>query len=159
MTDNNKHIIDVDSEAYEEAPKALRDAYKELRKLLDATATERDGFRSQLASREISDVLSDKGFKNPKRVEKDLIADKIDATDKAAVEAWLSENGDDYAKGEAAPESTSVPNEQQQQFEALSAGGTLSAPADMSKWELAKSEITKDMSGEDVIAVYAKHGI
>ena len=156
---DNKHIIDVDSEEYEDAPKGLRDAYKALRKQLETTATERDDARTRLASRAVSDVLSNKGFKNPKRVEKDLLAEGIDPLDKSAVDAWIAENGDDYAKG-TVPASEPVPNEDQEAYEKLSSvSNEVKDPASMDKWELAQTEITDEMTGADVEKVYRKYGI
>lgn len=162
MSDAIKYI-DVDDEQFEDAPKALRDAYKALRKSHETVTTERDGARQTLASRAVGDVLADKGFKNPKRVERDLLADKVDPLDKSAVDAWLAENADDYAKGEGAPaaaaELTEDQRKQQEAFQALNAGGDMRAASDMSKWELAQAEITDAMSGAEITAVYKKHGI
>lgn len=157
--------IDLDDERFEDAPKALRDYAASLKKALTETAKERDDARGQLASRAVSDVLGDKGFKNPERVKRDLLSDGIDATDKAAVEKWLSENGDDYARAAATPaadpaEQSGIDPAQQKAYEQLSQqGGEMRSAADLSKWELAQSEITKDMRGEDVAAIYAKYGI
>jgi hypothetical protein len=60
------------------------------------------------------------------------------------------------------PAAEQTPEQQAQaaafaQMQAAQAG--LHQPADMTKWDLAQSEITPDMTGEQVIAVYAKHGI
>lgn len=171
MTDAIKHI-DLDDEQYEDAPRALREYAAKLKAALADQTKRADGLATQVASFALGDVLGTAGFKNPKRVEQDILADKIDATDKAAVEKWLAENGDDYAKaegtpGEPAPVQTQDQTPEQQaaqaalaaQYAALQGGAQLSAPADLSKWELAKSEITEDMNGEQVIAVYKKHGI
>lgn len=164
MSDNIKHI-DIDAEDFEDAPKALRDYAKALKKQLESVTSERDGARTQLASRAVSDVLGDKGFKNPKRVERDLLADGIDPLDNSAVEVWLTSNGDDYARadGSAAPapvaEQTEEQKALQQGYEALTGGDQLKAAAGQSKWDLAQSEITTDMNGAEVAAVYAKHGI
>lgn len=170
MTDAIKHI-DLDDEQYEDAPRALREYAAKLKAALADQTKRADGLATQVASFALGDVLGTAGFKNPKRVEQDILADKIDATDKAAVEKWLSENGDDYAKatpaGEPAPVQTEAQTPEQQaaqaalaaQYAALQGGAQLSAPADMSKWELAQSEITPDMNGEQVVAVYQKYGI
>lgn len=162
MSDATKYI-DVDDEQYEDAPKALRDAYKALHKAHEKAVTERDGARTQLASKAISDVLDDKGFKNPKRVERDLLADGIDPLDNSAVETWLTTNGEDYARSETPP-SEELPPEQtpeqlalQKGYESLAGGDELRTPADMSKFDLAKAEITPDMTGAQVLEVYRKH--
>jgi hypothetical protein len=167
MSDAIKYI-DVDDEQFEDAPKALRDAYKALARQHKDLSTEAGQLRTQVASFALGDVLGNAGFKNPKRVEQDILRDGIDATDKAAVEQWLAANADDYAKATGATEPEPVPAAEQTpeqqaqaaafaQMQAAQAG--LHQPADMTKWDLAQSEITPDMTGEQVIAVYAKHGI
>jgi hypothetical protein len=163
MSDSIKHL-DLDSEDFEDAPKALRDYARNLKKQYEQAVSERDGVRKQLASKAVSEVLGDKGFKNPKRVERDLLADGIDPLDTSAVDAWLEENSDDYARtdGSAAPAPVQPDPAAAQQaaaYQQLNAGGELRAPADLSKWELAQSEITPNMTGAEVAAVYAKHGI
>lgn len=162
MTDAIRHI-DLDHEDFEDAPKALRDYAAKLKKQLEAKDAEVNTLRGQVASRAVADVLGDKGFKNPKRVEKDLLADGVDPLDKSAVDGWLAEYGDDYARSEGAPATTPEQDEEAQKLaaahEQLSSGGELRSAADMTKWELAQSEITQDMTGAEVAAVFAKHGI
>lgn len=172
MTDNIKHI-DLDDEQYEDAPRALREYAANLKKALAEQTKRADGLATQVASRALGDVLGTAGFKNPKRVEQDILRDGIDATDKAAVEKWLADNGDDYAKAEGTPakpnpaaaqteltpEQKAAQEQLAQQYAAIQGGEQLNTPADLSKWELAKSEITDDMTGEEVLKVYAKHGI
>jgi hypothetical protein len=169
MSDDIKYI-DVDDEQFEDAPKALRDAYKALAAKHKEATTEVGQLRQTVASHALGDVLGNAGFKNPKRVEQDILRDGIDATDKAAVEKWLADNGDDYARateGSADPDPAQEPQQQTPEQAAQAAAfqqlqgvqGDLRQPADMSKWELAKSEITNDMNGAEVAAVYAKHGI
>jgi hypothetical protein len=164
MSDNIKHI-DIDSEDFEDAPKALRDYAKALKKQYEQAVTERDGALKQVASRAVADVLGDKGFKNPKRVERDLLADGIDPLDSGAVEAWLADNSDDYARSESSAASAPVQTQTEEQkalqqgYEALTGGDQLKSAADMSKWDLAQSEITEDMDGAAVTKVYAKYGI
>lgn len=167
MTDAIKYI-DVDDEQFEDAPKALRDAYKALARQHKEATTEVGQLRQTVASHALGDVLGTAGFKNPKRVEQDILRDGVDATDKTAVEAWLAANSDDYAKAEAKPgEPAPVQNQQTPEQEAQAAAfaqmqaaqASLHQPADLSKWELAQSEITPDMNGEQVVAIYKKHGI
>lgn len=161
MSDNFEHL-DIDSEDFEDAPRALRDYAKKLKKALDSTRQERDQFQSQLASRSVGEVLGDKGFKNPKRVERDLISDGVDPLDSQAIARWLEENGDDYAKGSAepeppTPEQTAEEQAREQAHERMDLNG--SSPADMSKWDLVQQQITPDMDGAAVAALYAKHGV
>lgn len=166
MTDAIKYI-DVDDEQFEDAPKALRDAYKALARQHKEVTTEAGQLRQKVASHALGDVLGNAGFKNPKRVEQDILRDGVDATDKTAVEAWLAENSDDYAKAEVKqadpdPEVQQTP-EQKAAAEAFaklqSAQGSLRQPADLSKLELAKSEITPDMTKEQVRAILLNHGL
>ena len=164
MTDNIKHL-DLDSEDFEDAPKALRDYARNLKKQYEQAVTERDGVRKQLASKAVSEVLGDKGFKNPKRVERDLLADGIDPLDTSVVESWLKDNSDDYARTTGSATPTPEQNEEQQRqqaaYQQLNAGGELRQPADQSKWDLAQSEIAQlqNPDGAAVAAVFAKHGI
>lgn len=161
MSDNLKYI-DVDSEEFEDAPRSLREHVKKLQKALDSEREAHTSTRNRLASRAVSDVLADKGFKNPKRVERDLLADQIDPLDTEAVDRWLAENSDDYARGEAAPaaepESASVPEDQKQQLQRMNVSDVPPAGG-LSKWEQALAEITPEMDGAAVQKVYEKYGI
>lgn len=157
-------FIDVDDEQFEDAPKALRDAYKSLRKQAETLITERDGALKQVASRAIADVLADKGFKNPKRVERDLLSDKIDVSNKDAIEAWLEENGDDYAKGEAAPVETPEATAEQQALAAghqqlQAAGAQIRDTSGMTPLARATAELPENPTPEQVKAAYAKAGV
>lgn len=161
MSDAIKHL-DLDSEEFEDAPKAVRDYAKSLKKQLESVTKERDGVRTQLASSSLEKVLADKAFKNPAKVQKDILRDGVDPLDSEAVEAWLADNSDDYARGtqETPAAEPPVPNEQQTAFERIAAVQSQTVnPANMSKAELAFAEITPDMDGPAVIAHYAKHGI
>lgn len=166
-----KHI-DIDSDEFEDAPRALREYAKALKRELQTVTTDRDAVRKTLTERALTDVLGDKGFKNPKRVEAALLSDKIDPLDKSAVDAWLADNGDDYARTETAgttstestepsAQSVETPEQQAQReaYERLADVDGQRMAADMSKLQLAMSEITPEMDGEAVKAIYAKHGI
>lgn len=163
MTDAFKYI-DVNDEQFEDAPKALRDAYAALKKQHEATNAEVSTLRGQVASQALSGVLN--GFKSPKKVERDLLADGIDATDKVAVEAWLADNGDDYTRVEATPNpdatqaTTQVSPEVQAGYGQLnSLGAQVRQPADLSKLQAAQAELTADATPEQVLAAFAKHGV
>lgn len=160
--------IDVDSDEFNEAPKGLRDYAKQLRKQLESVTSERDQFRNQVQSQAVGSVLADKGFKNPKRVERDLLADGIDPLDKSAVESWLSENGDDYAKGDAGQ--SAPPAQQQEQHQAAQAAqqqiNTVSADAEAADttdaFKKAQAEIEqlgRQADGAAVAAIYRKYGV
>lgn len=161
MSDAIKHL-DLDSEEFEDAPKAVRDYAKSLKKQLESVTKERDGVRTQLASSSLEKVLADKAFKNPAKVQKDILRDGVNPLDSEAVEAWLADNSDDYAKGtqETPVAEPPVPNAQQTAFEQIAAVQSGSTnPAILSKWDLVQAEITPDMDGEAVKALYQKHGI
>lgn len=153
--------IDVDSDEFIDAPKALRDHVKKLQQAntrLTEKVTDLSGKATESA---LSSVLT--GFKNPERVKRDLLSDKIDPLDSKAVETWLAANGDDYAKGDGAPNpDPSSPSVDQAEVDAqqrITSGGDLRDPADMSKLEAAQAEITPDMTGAQVAQVYKKHGL
>lgn len=160
MTDNIQHL-DLESDEYYDAPKALRQYAANLKKALDSAHSERDTYRSQLNSRALGEVLSSKGFKNPKRVEKDLLADGVDPLDESAVSGWLAEFGDDYATGAAAPaqETPAVSDDERLAHEQLRVGSEFRSPADMSKLEAVNAEAPKDATGQDLIELYRKHGM
>lgn len=147
--------IDVDAPEFDGSPKALRDHVAKLQEALKATSAERDTYRGQATAAALGDVLA--GFKSPKRVERDLLSDGIDPLNREAVEKWLGENGDDYARGEGSP-APAVPSEEAAAHQRLQQT-ELTSPADMSKIEAAMAEITPAMSGEEVKAVYRKHGL
>lgn len=154
MTDDIQHI-DIDAPEFDGSPKALRDHVKRLQEAHKALQQERDTYRGQATAAALGDVLA--GYKNPKRVERDLLSDGIDPLNREVVEKWLSENGDDYAKGEgrsapAVPTEEAAAHQRLQQTE-------LTSPADMSKLEAAQAEITADMNGDAIRAVYRKHGL
>ena len=147
--------IDVDAPEFDGSPKALRDHVAKLQEALKATSAERDTYRGQATAAALGDVLA--GFKSPKRVERDLLSDGIDPLNREAVEKRLGENGDDYARGEGSPAPT-VPSEEAAAHQRLQQT-ELTSPADMTKVEAAMAEITQGMSGDEIKAVYRKHGL
>ena len=159
MSDAIQHL-DLDSDEYYDAPKALRQYAEKLKKALDSTTKELTTVRGQVAAQAIGEVLSGQGFKNPKRVEKDLLADGVDPLDKSAVEGWLAEFGDDYAKGQVAqPETPSVPDEEVAAHQALNLGAEFRQPADMTKVEAAVAELPTDATPDQVIAHFRAKGL
>ena len=155
--------IDVDSEEFEDAPKALRDHVKKLQKELGDLSSDRDKWRTQVQSQALGSVLADQGFKNPDRVKRDLLADQIDPLDTAAVETWLAANGDDYAKGQAAQAATPVQDQNAQQLQAIQqVAGDATTPDAQTRFERALEEINSlgdKADGAAVKAIYAKHGV
>lgn len=147
--------IDVNAPEFDGTPKALRDHVAKLQDALKATSAERDTYRGQATAAALGDVLA--GYKNSERVKHDLLSDSIDPLDKSAVEKWLSENGDDYAKGDSGT-ATTVQSEDAAAHQQLQQTN-LTNPADMTKVEAAMAEITPAMSGTEVKAVYRKHGL
>ena len=160
MTDNIQHI-DVDSDEFIDAPKALRDHVKKLQKAVQQKDERLGDLQGKLTASALTDVLG--GFKNPERVKNDLLSDKVDPLDSEAVSKWLESNGDDYARGDATPapsQTTDSENsEEAAAHERLQSTGDLRSPADMSKLEAALAELPKDATGDQVIEVYRKHGV
>ena len=147
--------IDVDAPEFDGSPKALRDHVAKLQDALRATSQERDTYRGQATAAALGDVLA--GFKNPKRVERDLLSDSIDPLNREAVEKWLGEFGDDYARANGAP-APAVPSDEAAAHQRLQQAD-LTTPADMSKLDAFNAEITEDMTGADIRALAAKHGL
>lgn len=73
------------------SPKALREAQKAAAKRAKELEEQVNKLTSQLAERNLKDVLESKGL-NP-ALGRFIIKDGVDATDQAAVDAWLGENG------------------------------------------------------------------
>lgn len=154
MTDDIQHI-DIDAPEFDGSPKALRDHVKRLQDAHKALQQERDTYRGQATAAALGDVLA--GYKNPERVKRDLLSDSIDPLNREAVEKWLGENGDDYARGDggSAPAVNSEDAAAHQRLQQTD----LTSPADMTKFDAAMAEITPDMTGDQIKAVYQKHGL
>lgn len=154
MTDDIQHI-DIDAAEFDGTPRALREHVKKLQDANKALSSERDTYRGQATAAALGDVLA--GYKNPERVKRDLLSDSIDPLDGEAVKKWLGENGDDYARGDGAP-APAVPSEEAAAHQRLQQT-ELNSPADMTRLEAAQAEITPDMDGAAIKAVYRKHGL
>ena len=89
--------IDVDDEQYEDAPRGLRDHVKQLQQALRERDQQITEYRDKQAASALTDVLA--GFKNPERVKRDLLTDKVDPLDSEAVSKWMEQNAGDYARG------------------------------------------------------------
>lgn len=151
MSDNFQ-FIDVDDDDFFDAPKALRDHVKKLQERLTDREDKLTEVTKTLHQRTVNDVLADKGFKNPKRVQRDLLADKVDPLDERAVSKWLEENADDYAKAEQKAESgtesqtqeteqSTVTPETQNGYEAMQQTVQGAPPAGHDKYAAAHAEI------------------
>lgn len=160
MSDDIKHI-DTESEEWENTPKTLRDQVKKLQDALKQRDEAITGLKSTAAESALGGVLA--GFKNPGRVKRDLLADGIDPLDSSAVETWMKDNGDDYARGTTEP----APPEQQpeaatpdlqSQWDRLQIPGSQN-PAALEKTEAVFSEITPDMDGAAVEALFRARGL
>jgi hypothetical protein len=154
MTDDIQHI-DIDAPEYDGSPKALRDHVAKLQAAHKAALAERDTYKGQATSAALGGVLA--GYKNPERVKRDLLSDSIDPLNKEAVEKWLGENGSDYATGDSGT-APAVPSEDAAAHQQLQQTN-LTSPADMTVVQAAMAEITPDMNGEQVKAIYRKHGL
>lgn len=100
MSDTTQHI-DVDTEEWENTPKALRDQVKKLQKTNTELTQQITEFKTEKVATALADVLA--GFTKPERVKSALLADGIDPLDSEAVGAWIEENGNDFARAEGAP--------------------------------------------------------
>jgi len=159
MTDNLQHI-DVDSDEFIDTPKALRDHVKKLQQANTRLTETNTDLTGRVTASALNGVLTE--FKNPERVKRDLLTDKVDPLNSEAVTAWLEKNGSDYARGEGASTQSSTPNVSAEEVAAhqrIANGGDLRTPADMTKFEAAKVEITKDMDGAAVAELFRKHGV
>lgn len=154
-----------------------------LRKQLEAALkknrdleTQVENFSKAERERQVNGVLGDKGFKNPKRVSRDLLADNIDPADTTAVEKWLEENGDDYAKAtqsteepkpeaqqqtqqEQEPVQSAVPQEIVDSYQRLSNISQAANPQHASALDQVRQEVTKDMTREQVLEKLKAQGI
>lgn len=148
--------IDVDNDEFVEAPRALRDHVKKLQDSLKAVSSERDTYKTQAVSSSLGDVLT--GFKNPERVKRDLLSDKIDPLDSEAVGKWIQENGGDYAQGDGAAPPQTPHGGDEAAFKRMQST-PLSEPSGMSALEAAQAEITPDMRGDQIREVYRRHGL
>lgn len=140
----------------------LERALKENKKLKASN----DKFRKAESERQAKEVLTDQGFKNPKRVAKDLIADGVDLTDSEAVSEWLQENGDDYAKvqtqqSETADDDTDdttdepvVDEQTASDYARLNQTQRMATPAQRTKLEQALAQLSDDASPEEVQRVF-----
>lgn len=154
----SEQFIDTNADEFIDAPKALRDAYDRLKARYTETAQERDTYKGRAESSALGDVL--KGFTKPERVKSALLADGIDPLNSEAVSAWVTENGNDFARGENPTPSIPAADEAEAAaHQRIQSSVGLKAPADMSKFEAAMAEITPDMNGAQVKEIYRKHGI
>jgi hypothetical protein len=159
LTDNIQHI-DVDSDEFIDAPKALRDHVKKLQQANTRLTETNSDLSGRVTASALNGVLSE--FKNPERVKRDLLTDKVDPLNSEAVAAWLERNAGDYAKGDGASTTTSTPNASNEEVAAhqrLQPAGDLRTPGDMTRFEAAQAEITPDMDGQAIKALYRKHGV
>jgi len=153
--------INVDDEQWDGTPRALREHVDKLQRALNELKTERDQLRGQFTETALGNVLA--GFKNPQRVKAALLGDKIDPLDTEAVNKWLSENGDDYARatGTAEPPATEVQGDPAPTFPDY---GRLNAPSEIGEPSVADQlqavqNAPKDASPQELLAYFASKGI
>ncbi|HEU5115192.1 MAG TPA: hypothetical protein VFT74_00805 [Isosphaeraceae bacterium] len=152
-------FIDTSSDEFIDAPRALRDAYDQLKARYTETAKERDTYKGRAESSALGDVL--KGFTKPERVKSALLADGVDPLDSEAVSTWVAENGNDFARGEASPAQSqpSVDDSEAEAHQRLQSSDNLRQPADMSKLEAALAEAGPNATGQELEVIYRKHGL
>lgn len=157
MSDNFQYL-DVNDERYEDAPRALRDAYEKLRKAHQADAQELGKLRGTVRQNTATEVLKAKGY-DPKAA-KFLIQSGVDLNDENAVDNWLTEDGGFFKVGDAPPAEQAVDHSEEQQARSQIAEASAQVqPAPTEKIKAALAEITPEMTPADVIKVYQKHGI
>src|SRR5690242_15902835 len=105
MSDDFQYI-DVNDEQWDGTPRALREALDKAQKALKAEKTATAELRGQAAGAALSGVLA--GFKNPSKVQSDILAAKVDPLNSEAVTKWLETNGDDYARATETPATPST---------------------------------------------------
>lgn len=154
-----KHL-DLDSEEFESAPRALRTYAEKLKKELAAATQQITEFRGREADQALGTVLT--GFKSPTKVRRDLLADGVDPLDAEAVKVWVEENGDDYAKAPATPvtdpQQDPAPT-QPNPYEPFSAVESFAQPADMSKVQTALAGLNDNMTRAEVEAHFTRFGL
>ena len=158
MSDNFQYI-DVDDEQFEDAPRALRQAYDKLRKQHQSDAQELAKLRGTVQTRTASDVLKAKGY-NPKAA-KFLLKDGVDVNDENAVDTWLAEEGEFFKVSGEDPETAQTADHTAEAEQRAQIADTTSQaePAGNDKMQAALAEITPEMTGAQVMEVYRKHGI
>lgn len=95
MSDDIRHL-NLDHQDFAEAPPALLDHVRKLKKQFDAINAEVAELRGLATTQALSDALGD--FRSPAKVERQLLADGVDPLDRSAVDGWLKEYGEDYAR-------------------------------------------------------------
>lgn len=110
MTGYDYDGFDYDDEERDaKSPKELRDAQKAAAKRAKDLEAQVAKLTAQLGERNLKDVLERKGL-NP-ALGRFIVKDGIDATDTAAVDAWLGENGSLF--GFKPTDANSTPAEEQ----------------------------------------------
>lgn len=161
MSDTFQYI-DVDDEQFEDAPRALRDAYAKLKKKAQEQDAELSSFRSERTQATAADVLKAKGY-DPKAA-KFLTQAGIDLSNEGQVDAWLAEDGaffkvGDAPQSEAPAEQTAGHQAEAAARQQLATAQSYVQPAAMDKMKAALSEIGPDATTEEVKAIYKKYGI
>lgn len=161
MADDIQYV-DIDGDEYSDTPKPLRDAYKALKADHEALRSQASTLQGQLVDRELTSVLS--GFKNPERVKRDLLGDKINPLDKSALDQWLGANAADYARAEGTPDPAQaepqVPQAEIDQQRAMNnLGSNYRAPADMGKLEAVDADLPDNFTSAQLKEAYRKHGM
>lgn len=153
----SEQFIDVDSEEFSDAPRGLRDAYKKLQGRYTEVAQERDTFKGRAESSALGDVL--KGFVKPERVKSALLSDGIDPLDSEAVGRWVTDNGNDFARGAATPNPSQPSAEEAAEAQAhrqIQSSSNLTQPADMTWVEAAQAALPENPTAAQVREAFLK---
>ena len=157
MSDNFQYL-DVDDEQFEDAPRALRQAYEKLKKAHQSDAQELASLRGTVKQTTATDVLKAKGY-DP-RAAKFLIQSGVNLNDSEAVDGWLAEDGAFFKVGDAPPAEHAEDHSAEAQARSqIADASSQTQPAAVDKLQAALAEITPSMTAADVVEVYRKYGI
>jgi hypothetical protein len=143
---------DEDDQPAAGSPKALRDAHKKAARENAELKAQIAKIQTQLAQRNLQDVLQAKGL-NP-ALGRFVLADGVDATDTAAVDSWLNENGSLFGVTPSAPDEQEAPDELAAEFAAMQNTQLNALPT--GKFSEAQSALGKAESVEEINAVLRK---
>lgn len=167
---DDDYFEDDDDHQEDQTARGLRKTIEKQNRKIKSLESENTKYRKTENERQAKEALSGKGFKNTRKVARDLLADGIDLSDSEAVNEWLSENGDDYARDEnsetetPSAEENEIENSEEHSemasaFERLNNTQRMATPAHLSKYEAATAQLSDDASPDEVERVFREAGI
>lgn len=135
---------------------------------LKEVRTERDTLRSQVTETKGVEVLAAKGYKPA--VARLAIKDGVDVSDEKALDAWLTENGDLFAKSDAdqsqgdnessdGSDQADLPPGYESAYGAMGRIHAASSPSLVNKYAQIDASLKKDATPEEVLAAYRAAGL